>query len=151
MVEQINKTHLTSKKKDLAHLLQSLADKVKSHQVDQNSGWMENTLGKLVREPINKSLKRPLMSAQGLFYKPINDVNSGEMCMVPLKAVDITATLEGALATVDFNMSYVNPGASPIECTYEFPLEVTTILSKLIVKVDDKIIEAVVKAKEEAK
>ena len=118
---------------------------------------MQSTLGKLVREPINKCLARPPMSAQGLFYRPVDieetkrDKTKDEMMLVPLKSVDIRATLEGALAIVDFNMTYANPGSSPIECTYEFPLEPQTLLSKLIVTVDDKVIEASVKEKEQAK
>ena len=97
------------------------------------------------------------MSASGLFYKEINvndageTVTSDEMCMVPLKAVEVRATLEGALAIVDLNLTYTNPRDTPIECTYEFPLEAQTILSQLQVKVDDKIIEAIVDEKEKAK
>lgn len=40
---------------------------------------------------------------------------------------------------------------NPIECTFEFPLEESTIVSKLIAEIDDRIIEAKVKEKEEAK
>ena len=70
--------------------------------------------------------------------------------MVPLKKVEVKATLEGALASVDFNMTYVNPGDKPIECTYEFPLESETLLSKLIAYVEDKVIETKVQQKEQA-
>ena len=72
------------------------------------------------------------------------------MLFVPLKDVDIFATLEGSLATVDFNMTYINPGENPIECTYEFPLEANTLLSRLFVTVGDTIIEARVFEREEA-
>ena len=107
---------------------------------------MKAALGKLVRQPINnKNLKRPPMSAYGCFYKPINveevkiepgnnlEVNQ----VVPLKAVDIHAVLSGAQATVNFDMTYTNPGAAPIECTYEFPLEADTLLSNLVIKIGD--------------
>ena len=40
---------------------------------------------------------------------------------------------------------------NPIECTFEFPLEESTIVSKLIAEIDDRVIEAKVKEKEEAK
>ena len=70
--------------------------------------------------------------------------------MVPLKEVEITATLEGAYATVQFDMTYVNPSQAPIECTYEFPLEAETLMSKLVVTSDDKVIEAKVEAKNNA-
>ncbi len=46
----------------------------------------------------------------------------------------------------------MNVGAdSPIECTFEFPLEKTSIISKLMAQIDDRVIEAKVKAKEDAK
>ena len=71
-----------------------------------------------------------------------------EMYMVPLKRVEVKAVLEGALATVDFDMTYKNSGKNPIECTYEFPLEATMIFSKLFVLVEDKMIEAKIQEKE---
>ena len=70
--------------------------------------------------------------------------------MVPLKGIEIKATLEGALATVNFDMTYSNPGDSPIECTYEYPLEADTIFSNLVVSIDDKVIEATVQEKAKA-
>jgi len=48
-------------------------------------------------------------------------------------------------------MTYVNTNENPIECTYEFPLEEETLLSKLIISIEDKEIEALVLEKEEAK
>ena len=60
---------------------------------------------------------------------------------VPLRAVSIEATLEGAFATVNFDTTYINPGEDPIETTYEFPLNDETILSSLTVSIDDKVIE----------
>ena len=41
--------------------------------------------------------------------------------------------------------------SNPIECTFEFPLDKQTVVSKLIAQIDDKIIEATIKEKEEAK
>ena len=72
------------------------------------------------------------------------------MLMVPLKEVAVRATLEGAYATVHFEMIYVNPSDHSIECSYEFPPEAETLLSKLIVTTEDKVIEAKVEAKEKA-
>ena len=73
------------------------------------------------------------------------------MHMVPLKGIEINATLEGALATVNFDMTYSNPSDRPIECVYEYPLEEETIFSKLVVSIDDKVIEGKVQEKEKAK
>ena len=47
-------------------------------------------------------------------------------------------------------MTYVNLSDHPIECTYEFPLEDETLLSKLIVSTEEKVIEAKVEAKVKA-
>jgi Ca-activated chloride channel homolog len=39
----------------------------------------------------------------------------------------------------------------PIECTFEFPLEDSTVVTKLVISIDDRTIEAQIKAREEAK
>ena len=70
--------------------------------------------------------------------------------MVPLKDVQIFATLEGSVAKVDYNMTYLNPSENPIECTYEFPLEPETLVSSLKIYLDGKVIETLVLEKEEA-
>ena len=100
------------------------------------------------------------MCAQGLFYKlnlgmeeekkEVEVQSQDEMLMVPLKDVEIMATLEGAHAIVNFNMTYTNPNENAIECTYEFPLESNTLLSKLVISLEDFVVEAVVKEKSEA-
>ena len=45
--------------------------------------------------------------------------------VVPLKEVFVEASIDSscALATIDFKMTYVNPGDKPILTTYEFPLD----------------------------
>ena len=59
--------------------------------------------------------------------------------------------MEGALANITVNMTYYNPrDANPIECAYELPLELKTLLSSLQIKVGDSVIEATVREKEQA-
>ena len=84
---------------------------------------------------------RPPQTNAGVFYKRRKKVVSVESVLrdepppeeeilLPLKRVLIETKLEGALATIDFELIYVNPSKeSPIECTYEFPLEPETLLS----------------------
>lgn len=50
-------------------------------------------------------------------------------------------------------MTYQSPPEeeNPIECTFEFPLESSTIVTKLFAQIDDRVIEAKIKEKEEAK
>ena len=54
--------------------------------------------------------------------------------LVPLKDVEILATLEGGFATVNVDMVYINPSPNPIECRYEFPLEGGAVLSQLFLR-----------------
>ena len=72
------------------------------------------------------------------------------MLMVPLKDVEVKATLEGSYAMVYFDIIYVNPGKVPIECTYEFELEDQNFLSKLVISKGDKVILAEVMKKKKA-
>lgn len=72
--------------------------------------------------------------------------------LVPLQHVAITGVLEAGHAILDVQLSYANLGTeSPIECTFEFPLESSTVVSKLVACIDDRVIEAKIKEKEEAK
>ena len=49
-------------------------------------------------------------------------------------------------------MTYFNEDTeSPIECSYEFPIEEDIVMSKLVVKIGDKEVEAKIKEKERAK
>ncbi len=60
--------------------------------------------------------------------------------------------LEAGHAVLDVQLTYVNVGSdSPIECTFEFPLEKTSVISKLVAQIDDRVLEAKVKEKEDAK
>ena len=70
---------------------------------------------------------------------------------MPLKSVAITGILEGPIATLNIDMTYLNENEEhAIECTYEFPLDKESILSSLIAKIGDREVVAKVKAKEKA-
>ena len=50
------------------------------------------------------------------------------------------------------DLTYVNPDEiKPIECVYELPLDHKIILTKLIIEINDKVIEANVQEKQNAK
>jgi Ca-activated chloride channel family protein len=71
---------------------------------------------------------------------------------VPLKDVRIVGALQAGHATIAVELSYSNTGGKdPIECTFEFPLDKHTVVSKLIAFIDDKTIEATIQEKEKAK
>lgn len=72
--------------------------------------------------------------------------------LVPLKHVKIDGVMENGHATLDVQLSYINSGTeNPIECCFELPIESSTVVSKLIAQIDDKVVEAKIKEKEEAK
>ena len=58
---------------------------------------------------------------------------------MPLKKVDVAVNIEGSTAFVDIDLKYFNSETnSPIECTYVFPLEASTLLAKFKAKIGDK-------------
>ena len=60
--------------------------------------------------------------------------------------------IDSGHATVTMTLLYTNTGTeNPVECTFEFPVEKETCVTKLIAEIDNKVIEAKIKAKEEAK
>ena len=72
--------------------------------------------------------------------------------ILPMKKVDIKCDILGALATLNIELHYTNSSnENPVEATYEFPLDKSALVSKLIATIDGKTIEAKVKEKEEAK
>ena len=72
--------------------------------------------------------------------------------LLPFTKVKIRGVLEGPIATLDIELTYVNPDTvNPIECSYEFPLDKDTIFAKLLCKIGDEEVEARVKGKEAAR
>jgi Ca-activated chloride channel family protein len=71
---------------------------------------------------------------------------------VPLSSIRITGRLEAGHAQLDAQLTYVNSGSTnPIECTFEFPIERSAVVSKLIASIDDRTVVAEVKEKQAAK
>lgn len=82
-----------------------------------------------------------------LFYAE----KAGERQLVPLKKVDIKAELRGSTAVTNVELTYFNPNVeNPMECTYVFPLEKTTILSRFEAIIDDTVVFTKVTDKETA-
>ena len=51
--------------------------------------------------------------------------------------------LESGHALIDVQLSYMNnEDTNPIECTFEFPIDKSTIVTKLVAQIDDKVVEA---------
>ena len=69
--------------------------------------------------------------------------SASKQLLVPLTDVQIKGVLEAGHATIDVQLTYQNLGTdSPIECTFEFPVDKQTLVSKIIAQIDDRVIEA---------
>lgn len=98
-----------------------------------------------------KSIEARCLVNHGLWARMPQDKDDKEY-LVPLKAVKVGGCLEGPLAIVDIDLTYINEDSeSAIECSYEFPLDKDTVVSRLVAKIGDKEIEAKIKEKELAK
>ena len=71
--------------------------------------------------------------------------------ILPLRKIGIEAIIEGAFTTVYLDITYLNPGDSNLEASYEFPLDKKTLVAELTATINDKTVKAIVKEKEEAK
>ncbi len=74
--------------------------------------------------------------------------------LVPLTDVAIKGTINGSLTNLNVQLSFINnDDESPIECTFEFPLKSDgkSSVNHLSAIIGDKLIEANIRQKEEAK
>ena len=72
--------------------------------------------------------------------------------LVPLTDVVIKGTINGSLTNLNVQLSYINnDGESPIESTFEFPLTEKSAVTRLSAIIGDKLVEANIRHKEEAK
>ena len=72
----------------------------------------------------------------GMVVKPLLEAGNKEG-LLPLQAVTINVKIEAGFATVDLELVYINPSTDcALEATYEFPLEKTTLLSKLFAELN---------------
>ena len=68
-----------------------------------------------------------------------------------MKKVDISCELRGPQAAINVELTYVNPSKkNPVECTYIFPLDKGTLLSKFEASIDGREIETQIMEKEKA-
>lgn len=62
------------------------------------------------------------------------------------------AFVNGVIATTNVQFVYANESSeNPVETTFEFPVDKDIVISKLICTIGDKVVEAKVQSKEEAK
>lgn len=71
---------------------------------------------------------------------------------MPLKKVSVKSELRSATAVTNIELTYQNLSENnPLECTYVFPLEKTTLLAKFEAVIDDRVVATKVMEKEKAK
>ena len=88
--------------------------------------------------------KRPECCQYGC-YLDFKDQDKEEKVILPMRKIHVEGTLSGSIAVLNITLQYQNPSeTNPLECAYEFPLEKSTIFSKLKAQIDDKTVEAVV-------
>ncbi len=78
-----------------------------------------------------------------------DDGRPGEAC--PLKGTQVAAKIEGFGARVIVVQTFTNPSAKPIEAVYTFPLPQDSAVDGMRMIIGDRIIEGVIKKKQEAK
>jgi len=69
----------------------------------------------------------------------------------PLLSTEIEATISGVIASVEMEQVYQNSGEAPLDATYIFPMSTNAAVYSMQMIVDDRIIDAVIKRKDEAK
>ena len=110
----------------------------------------------VIRRPLYAHCGRQTCCRMGLTAQVVDPATQKAFKMlVPLKNVDIKGRLEDGVAHISAHMFYVNEhsedSSKPLECSFEFPIEESTVVSKLIATINDKTIEAKIQGKEEAK
>lgn len=89
-----------------------------------------------------------------MWCKPQDPKVNNEQVVVPLQNVKFSGIIEGGHATLNAQLSYMNhflDEQNPIECTFQFPLDAATVVTKLVATINDKTIEAQIKEKQQAK
>lgn len=83
------------------------------------------------------------------YFKIISDDEGGQS--LPLKSTSAEVNISGVVADVEISQVYENTGAFPIEAVYVFPTSSRAAIYDMEMRLDGRVIEAVMKRKAEAK
>ncbi len=75
----------------------------------------------------------------------------GETEQLPLKSTDVDVNISGVIADVNVKQTYSNTGIKPIEAIYVFPASTRAAVYKMVMKVNDREIIAIVEEKQQAR
>ena len=70
---------------------------------------------------------------------------------LPLKAMDIQASIVGLLSRVEIRQTFVNTHQEPLEAVYVFPLPPRAAVSRFTMKVADRTVEGQIREREQAR
>jgi len=75
----------------------------------------------------------------------------GNLDALPLKSTSVSATIAGVIADVRVTQVYANTGAIPLEAVYIFPGSTRAAVHGLTMTIGDRVLEAKIKKREEAR
>jgi Ca-activated chloride channel homolog len=75
----------------------------------------------------------------------------GETEQLPLKSTNVDVNISGVIADVNVKQTYSNTGIKPIEAIYVFPASTRAAVYKMVMKVNDREIIAIVEEKQQAR
>ncbi|CDW72326.1 UNKNOWN [Stylonychia lemnae] len=77
------------------------------------------------------------------------DLN-GNQYLLPLKSQTINARIMNSIATIEIIQQFFNDTSQPLEVTVNVPIEEDYVIGKLMVQIDDKVIEGKILEKQKA-
>lgn len=77
--------------------------------------------------------------------------DASSVAAFPLKRTDVRAQINGAIADVIVTQTYTNEGARPIDARYVFPGSTRAAVHGMTIAVDDEVVTAKIRQREEAK
>ena len=81
--------------------------------------------------------KNPKCCAKFAFYAK----NGEDKWLLPLRKVHIESELRGAFSSTAVELTYVNPSEEhPLSCTFAFPIDKTSTLTKFEAQINDRVI-----------
>ena len=93
----------------------------------------------------------PALALEGDLGGTVSTVIGGRAVELPLMKTDLSAEIEGDLATVTVVQSFLNPAQAPVNATYLFPLPEEAAVYGMEMRTGDEVVTAVIHRREEAR
>ena len=79
------------------------------------------------------------------------DVRGSNFTPLKLQRSDISAQIDGAIASVDVRQRFINPSADTIEAAYAFPLPRNAAINEFVITIGSRHIRGIVREAAEAR